>query len=228
MLIVLERERLELREEVEHSSEKQEVLATLMEGKTSLQKVALDTCSSSLAFDTDEVMSASSKMAHDADEAMSESSWTALAKEKKLEVVGPWSGPEGGSVDPMRKMGLEERETPKEVVMEMDDDEPQEESVDIQSPKRKVIRVESEETQYYVREILAISQETKERKWASWQAPLMNHEGPFIGATIDVVKKPSESGKQLQWLLKKVVKLTQSNSLSSATMKSWCSRANSH
>ena len=39
-------------------------------------------CSSSLAFDTDKVMSASSKMAQDADEAMSESSWTALAKRK--------------------------------------------------------------------------------------------------------------------------------------------------
>ena len=35
----------------------------------------------------------------------------------------------------------------------------QEESVEIQSPKRKVKRVESEETQDYVRETLAISQE---------------------------------------------------------------------
>ena len=57
--------------------------------------------------------------AKDADEAMSESSWTALAKGKerywwsidlvrdmeKLEVVGPWSGTEGGSVDPKGKMG---------------------------------------------------------------------------------------------------------------------------
>ena len=78
-------------------------------------------CSSSLAFDTDEAMSASSKMAQDADEAKSESSWTALAKEKergwwsidlegemeKLEVIGPgpWSGTEGGSVDPQREDG---------------------------------------------------------------------------------------------------------------------------
>ena len=71
-------------------------------------------CSSSLAFDTDEAMSASSKMAKDAEEVMSESSWTALAKGKerdwwsndlegemeKLEVTGPWSGTEGGSVGP--------------------------------------------------------------------------------------------------------------------------------
>ena len=75
---------------------------------------AFGSCSSSLALDTDEAKSASSKMAQDADEAMSESSWTALAKEnerdwwsidlegevEKLEVVGPWSGTEGGSVDP--------------------------------------------------------------------------------------------------------------------------------
>ena len=40
MLIVLERECLELKEEIEHMSEKQELLATLMEGKMSVQKVA--------------------------------------------------------------------------------------------------------------------------------------------------------------------------------------------
>ena len=76
-------------------------------------------CSSSLAFDADEAMFASSKMARDADEAKSESSWIALAKEKdrdwwsidleaemeKLEVMSPWSGTEGGSVDPKGKMG---------------------------------------------------------------------------------------------------------------------------
>ena len=42
MLSVLERECLELREEVEHLNEKQEVLVTLMEGKMSVQKVALE------------------------------------------------------------------------------------------------------------------------------------------------------------------------------------------
>ena len=44
----------------------------------------------------------------------------------------------------------------------MDDAIPQEASVEVQSPKRKVIRVESEETQDYVRETLAISQEEAE------------------------------------------------------------------
>ena len=43
--------------------------------------------------------------------------------------------------------------------MEVVGDVPQEGSVEIQSPTRKVIRVESEETQDHVRETLAISQE---------------------------------------------------------------------
>ena len=55
-----------------------------------------------------------SRMGKDAVEALSESSWTALAKSKergwwsidlegemeKLEVIGPWSRTEGGSLDP--------------------------------------------------------------------------------------------------------------------------------
>ena len=132
-------------------------------------------CSLSLAFDK----------AQDVDEAKSEPSWTALAKEKErdwwsidlegemeeLEVSGPWSGTEGGSVDPLGKMGhrsartkisIEENEKTKEAEMAVDEAVPQEASVAIQSPKRKVIRVESEETQDYVCETLAISQEEAE------------------------------------------------------------------
>ena len=126
-------------------------------------------------------MSASSKMAKDAEEAMSESSWTALVKGKerdwrsidlegdmeKLEVVGPWSRTEGGSVDHQRKMGhrsvrtkiaREESDKPKEAEMKVHG-ECFKKRFEIQSPKRKVIRVESEETQDHVRETLAISQE---------------------------------------------------------------------
>ena len=40
MLVVLERECLALREEVEHLNEKQEVLTILMEGTMNMQKVA--------------------------------------------------------------------------------------------------------------------------------------------------------------------------------------------
>ena len=43
--------------------------------------------------------------------------------------------------------------------MEVDEGTPHFASAEVQCPKRKVIRVESEETQDYVRETLAISQE---------------------------------------------------------------------
>ena len=124
---------------------------------------------------TDEATSASSKMAKEADEAMSESSWTALAKEKesdwwsidlagdkeKLEVVGPWSG--SGSTNTRREDGpartkaaREGNENLKEADMEADGEVPPEESFEIPSPQRKVIRTESEETQDYVRETLTM------------------------------------------------------------------------
>ena len=68
-------------------------------------------------FTPDEATCGTSEIAKDAPEAMSESSWT-LAKGKergwwsidlegeteKLEVIGPWSGTEGGSVDSKGKM----------------------------------------------------------------------------------------------------------------------------
>ena len=70
-------------------------------------------CSSSLAFDTHEAMSASSRMAQEVDEAMSEASWTALVNEKgrdwrsidlegeveELEVGSPWTVSKGDSMD---------------------------------------------------------------------------------------------------------------------------------
>ena len=273
-LVVLERHCLALREEVEHSNERQEVLAVLMAGKMNMQKTApedfqrqifqelreleeqktkdtlelvqrkaklikwegererartlqrlessraarqwsgvhhnssLGSCSSSLAFDTDEAMSASSQMEKDADEAMSESSWTAQAKGKerdwwsidregdmeKLEVVG--LGP-GLKADPWISKGRwatgQLGQKLKEAEMEVDG-EPQEESVEIQGPKRKVIGVESEETQDYVRETLASSQEEAE-KMGIVPSALREPRGPFIGATIDAVKKPSDIGK---------------------------------
>ena len=125
-------------------------------------------CSSSLAFDTDEIMSASSKTAKEADEAMSESSWTALAKEKerdwsidlegdmeKREVVGLWSGTEGGSVG-KEKMGhksartkivREANEKPKEAEMKVDVEVPQEESFENpKSEKKSDTQEEAEET----------------------------------------------------------------------------------
>ena len=236
---------LELRE-IGHLSEKQEVLAALMEGKMGMQKVApedfqwqifqelkelegpktkealefvrrkhnlvklegererariihrlelsgtVDDFSGAFGQFHSSLDSCSPSAAQETDDAMSESSWTALAKEKerdwwsvdlegemeKLEVVGLLSGAEGGSVDPVRKMGhwsarmesaKEGSEEPKgaekekqEKEMEVDEATPQEASAEVQSPKRKVTRVESEETQDYAWETLAISHEEAE------------------------------------------------------------------
>ena len=124
-------------------------------------------------------------MAKGAMSAMSASSWTALAKEKergwwctdledemeKLEVIGQWSRTEGGSADPKGKMGhrsartkaaREESEKLTEAEMEVDGEVLREKGAEIQSPKRKVIRVESVETQDYVCETLANGQEEAE------------------------------------------------------------------
>ena len=145
-------------------------------------------------------------MAQDAD-AMSESSWTALAKGKerdwwsidlegemeKLEVVGPWSGTEGGSVDPEGKMGHRSART--KITKE-------------ESAKPKEAEMEVDGTQDYVRETLAFSQEEVEEMGFVPRAL-----GEPRGAT---------------WLLKKVVKPTQSICVSSAAMKSWRSRATCH
>ena len=90
---------------------------------------------------------------------------------EKLEVIGPWSGTEGDSVDPKGEVGRrsdrtkaarEEKERLKEDEMEVDGDAPQGKRAEIQPPERTVIRVESEETQVYVCGMLAIGQEEAE------------------------------------------------------------------
>ena len=81
---------------------------------------------------------------------------------EKLEVIGLLSGTEGGAVDPKGKIGHWSARMKQEGEMEVDGEMHQEESAKIQSPNGKVIRVEPEETQDYVRETLAISQEEAE------------------------------------------------------------------
>ena len=61
--------------------------------------------------------------------------------------------------------------------MEVDGEMQQEESAEIHSPKRKVIRAESEETQDYVRETLAISQE--EAQEIAFGSALSEPRGPI-------------------------------------------------
>ena len=113
-------------------------------------------------------MSASSQIGKDADEALSESSWRVKWRNWKKEVRGPGLkatvGPRGemsyrsGRVKAARK----DRGELKEAEIVVDGEAPPSESAEIQSSKRKVIRVESEETQYHVCEALAIAQEEAE------------------------------------------------------------------
>ena len=62
---------------------------------------------------------------------------------------------------------------------------PQGESAEVKSPRRKVIRVESEETQDYACEMLTIGRE----EGVLCRVLLATHEEPFASATITAVKK---------------------------------------
>ena len=127
-------------------------------------KTPFESCSSSMACDMEEVSLESSMKMKDMDETTSEASWTAVTKgeekeseAEKPEATVPWNGVEGVSVNPEG----ESRHGQVRADMARKDRESQtqmEEKVEeVQSPKRKVIRVESEETQDYVRDSLNLS-----------------------------------------------------------------------
>ena len=78
--------------------------------------------------------------------------------------------------------------------MEVDDATLREARVEIQSPKRKVKRVESQETQDHVRETLAIRQEEAE-ELGLVSSGLSIPRGSCTGATIDAVTKLSDTGR---------------------------------
>ena len=103
----------------------------------------------------------------------------------------------------------EERETLEEAELEVDGEAPQVENAEIQSPKRKVIRVGSEETQH----------RKKQRIYPLCRVPSANHEDPFIGARIDAVKKLSGTGRLRRWWLNKVEEPTQSTYVSGAVQR---------
>ena len=106
---------------------------------------------------------------------------------ERLEVSGPLvrdqrrlRGPKGqmGHKSDRAKVTREEKE------MLMDVDAPQNEGGETKSTKRKVIRVESEETQDYVSGTLAISQEEARGMEPFCRVPSASHEDHFISATI--------------------------------------------
>ena len=84
----------------------------------------------------------------------------------------------------------------------------QEEDAENQSPKRKDIRVESEETQDYDRESLNLSLEGAEEIGFVLSA-LSIPRGQWKGATTASVKKPSVTGTQLPLWRKMMERRTQ-------------------
>ena len=136
--------------------------------------MSVESCSSSMACVMEEVCSKSSRKMKDMDETTSEASWTTVTKRKEKEVwrlepeekaekpeaTGLWSEVKGDSVNPegesrprhvWAKMARKERDNQKRVEKKVSEKAPWEEGAEVQSPKSKVIRVESEETQDHVR-----------------------------------------------------------------------------
>ena len=112
--------------------------------------MSVEMCSLSMACDMEEVCSESSRKMQDKEETTSEASWTAATK--GTEKVMWRLEPEG------------ERENQAKMEEKVDGKAPGEEGAEIQSPKRKVIRVESEETPDYVRYTLNLSRDKAEEK----------------------------------------------------------------
>ena len=113
----------------------------------------------------------------DKEETTSEASWILVTKGKEKEVwrlkpegeaarpeaTVPWNGVEGVSVNPEgQKSQGRKGKTKQRMEEKVDGKAPGDEGAEIQSPKRKVIRVESEETQDYVRESLNLSRDEAE------------------------------------------------------------------
>ena len=148
----------------------------------------------------EEVCSESSRKMQDKEETASQASWTAVTKGKEKEVwrlepegeaerpeaTVPWNGAEGVSVNPEGESRHEqvranitskERDNQTKMEENVEGKAPGEEGAEIQSPKRKAIRVESEETQEYVRESLNLSRDEAE-------------EISFVPSAISILQRP--------------------------------------
>ena len=74
-----------------------------------------------------------------------------------------------------------------------------EEGEEIKSPQRKVSRVESEETQDYVREAKDLNQEESGRTEFRTERDQRSAKNLCFGVTIDAAKRPSASGSWRRW-----------------------------
>ena len=136
-----------------------------------------------MACDVEQVSSESSKKMKDMDETTSEASWNAVTKGKEKGVwslepegeadkpgaIGPGSEVRGVSVNPQgesrhrhARANMVRKENQTRMEGKVSRKAPWDEGAEIQSPKRKVIWVESEQTQDYVRKSLNLSREEAE------------------------------------------------------------------
>ena len=140
---------------------------------------------SSVACDMEVMSSETSRRVQEKEETVPEASWTAVAKRKEKE---EWAGTRRGNSDAGSHSFVEqdvsvnpEGESHHERIQtkstRREREAPGEEGEETKSPKRKVIRVESEETQDYVRESLDLSREEAE-------------EISFVTSAISIQQKP--------------------------------------
>ena len=165
--------------------------------------MSVESCSPSMACDMEEAGSESSRKMQDEEETTSEASW-------RLEATVPWNGAEGVSVNPegesrhgqvLAKMARKGRENQTRMEEKANGKAPSDKGAEVQSPRRKMIRVESEETQDYV---------------PSGQHPI---KGPCFGVTIAAVTKPSDSGSLLRLWSRMARRSAPSICVSSVTTK---------
>ena len=112
-------------------------------------------CFLSGAFDSSSLGSCSPSLAQDEDDAMSASSWTSPARWKDLAPkADPWipmgrwaTGQLGQRLQKKEVKGVDNEKQGSKMRV---DETPQEVRVEVQGPKRRAIRVESEETQDHV------------------------------------------------------------------------------
>ena len=171
--------------------------------------LSFESCRSSAVEYIEEISTESPRKMQDEQEVTSEAPWSATGgKEEdgwRLEPEGEtdtpetnvlWDGVEGV---PGYPDGEGRHEQVQGKSSRKESEAPWEEGEEVQRPKRKVIRVESEETQDYVREEQRVRNMRKRKRGPSYRARSAFHKSPCFVATVDAVKRPSVSGSLRWW-----------------------------
>ena len=168
-----------------YQGEKDKARMLQVSGSSIHDLVSFESCRSSVVDGTEEVSSESSRKMQDKEETTPEALWAAVAGREgwRLEPEGEtetpkvivwWNEAEGVPVNPD---GEGHREQARAKSPRREREAPGEEGEEAKAPKRKVIRVESEETQDYVKGAMDLSQEDAE-------------EISFVPSAIGVPPKP--------------------------------------